>query len=747
MFCKAALSGTVALSALVLANAAHAADADTDSTAVRRSGEDILVVGERTATDGSSGTKTDTPLIETPQSISVITSDTIQDLGLQNLNQALRYVAGVTPEQRGASAEVYDQFKLRGFDVDRYLDGLRVFNSPTGYANPQIDISRVDRYEIVKGPASVLYGSASPGGLVGISSKLPQQQDFYGSIAGTYGSYDLYRVDADVGGRTGQVAYRLYGSANGSHSQTQFGKRERQTISGAVTLFGDSSTSFTVLGNYSHDPYNGNYGVYPAGATLFSNPNGRVSTKFYGGEPGDRFKREQGAATYIFRHDFGGGWVFRSSGRYQYVSSALGIYYTNGPIIAGTNGQVVGRSSYATREKLNAWTFDNQLAGEVQTGDIKHTLLFGADRQVLHGTEAYAFGGGNPINIYNPVYGTNATIPAGDLAAVPPTAFGVFSGFYASRLRQQGLYAQDQMALGGFRLTLSGRYDWARTAQYGSSPPGDTFFYKGTTLYGSAKKDEKFTYRVGGLYVTDFGLSPYVSYSTSFQPNLTLVTDTGAPPFQPARPTTGRQLEGGLKYQPPGTQILLTASVFRITQNDVVVSSPLFVSFQTGRVRSKGVEFEATAPLPYGFNTRLAFSRQSVKTVRDTSFPQRVGLGLVGVGRGNITAYLDWAPKDGQFAGFQIGGDVRHVMSVFAGGIGDTRFPNGLRSPSYTLFDALVSYDLAKMSPRLEGLKLQVNATNLFDKRHLTSCYLDFASDWCWYGTRRTVQGTISYKW
>ena len=727
MLRTAALLGTAALTALSLATVVHAdAAVDTDSNAVIRTGDDILVVGTRTATDSSSGTKTDTPLIETPQSISVVTSDTISDLGLQNLNQSLRYVAGITPESRGASAEVFDQFYLRGFQVDQYLDGLRLFNSPTGYANPQVDISRVDRYEIVKGPASVLYGSASPGGLVAIDSKLPQQQDFYGSVAGTYGSYDLYRADADVGGRTGQVAYRLYGSVNGSHSQTQFGKRRRETVSGAVTLFGNSSTSLTVLGNYSHDPYNGNYGVYPAGATLFANPNGRVSTRFYGGEPGDRFKREQAAGTYIFRHDFGGGWVFRSSGRYQYVSSALGIYYTSGSILPDTDSQVVGRSSYATREKLNAWTFDNQLAGEVQMGDIKHTLLFGADRQVLHATENFAFGGANPINIYNPVYGTNATIPAGDIDAVPPPVFG---GSYASRLRQQGVYAQDQLALGGFRLTLSGRYDWARTA-----------------LYGSAKKDEKFTYRVGGLYLTDFGLSPYVSYSTSFQPNVNLVTNDGVT-FSAAKPTTGRQIEGGLKYQPSGTQILLTASVFRITQNDVVVSSPLFVSFQTGRVRSKGVEFEATAPLPYGFNTRLAFSRQSVKTVRDTAFPQRVGKGLYGVGKGNITAFLEWAPRDGQFAGFQVGGDVRHVMSVFAGGIGDPRFPNGLRSPSYTLFDALVSYNLAKMSPRLEGLKLQVNATNLFDKRHLTSCYLDYQSDWCWYGTRRTVQGTISYRW
>ena len=735
MFRQANLLSIVALATLASADIAHAAEADGAADAeqaVRHRGDDILVIGARTATDGSSGTKTDTPLVETPQSISVVTRATIEDLGLQNLNQALRFVAGVTPEQRGASAEVYDQFSLRGFNAPRYLDGLRVYDSPTGYASTQVDISRIDRYEVVKGPASVLYGQSSPGGLVAISSKLPEQKDFYGSIAATYGSYDLYRIDADVGGVSGPVAYRLYGSANGAHSQTQFGKRERQTISGAVTIGGDTRTSFTVLGNYSHDPYNGNYGVYPASGTLFANPNGKLPTRFYGGEPGDRFKREQAGATYIFKHEFGDGWVFRSLGRYQYVRSELGLYYTTGAPLGSPVDptlHLVGRASYATREAMNAYTFDNQLSGEVSTGAIKHMLLFGTDRQVLHAHENFAFGGGNPIDIFNPVYGANPTIPAGDVGAVPPGAFPVFGGAYASRLRQQGIYAQDQMALGGFRLTLSGRYDWARTSQF-----------------GSVKKDRKFTYRVGGLYLTDFGLAPYVSYSTSFEPNVTTVYNDGVTPGI-ANPSTGRQIEGGLKYQPPGTSILLTASVFRIMQNDVVVSSPTFISFQTGRVRSKGVEFEATAPLPYGFNTRLAFSRQSVKTVADTSFPARVGKGLYGVGKGNITAFLEWSPKDGDFQGFSVGGDVRHVMSVFAGGIGDRRFPNGLRTPSYTVFDALLSYDLAKMSPRLDGLKLQVNASNLFDKRYLTSCYLDFASDWCWYGSRRTVQGTISYKW
>lgn len=698
------------------------------------SDDDVVVTGQKPRSEASGGTKTDTPLIETPQSITVISSQDIAKLGIQNLNQALRFVAGVTPEQRGAAAEVYDQFSLRGFQVPRYLDGLRVFRSPTGYADTQVDVLRIDRYEVVKGPASVLYGQSSPGGLVAVSSKLPLQQDFYGAVSGTYGNYDLYRLDADVGGRSGDVAYRLYGSVNGADTQPNFGKRRRETVNGAMTVGGDGPTSFTLLAAYSHDPYNGNYGVHPASGTFFDNPNGRVPTSFYGGEPGDRFKREQAGLTYIFRHAFGKNWALRSLGRYQYVSAALGLHYVSGfPTDAAQ--RVVPRASYATDEQLNAWTFDNQLTGEVATGALGHGLLFGADRQVLHGREDYAFGTATPIDAYAPLYGTTPTIRPGDTAAVPPGPSGPFAGSYAPRVRQQGVYAQDQLSLGSARLTLSGRYDWARVA--------------GVPPLQAPDRNEKFTYRVGGLYLLPLGFSPYASYSTSFEPQVQRIGNTADPAtLRIADPTEGKQIEAGVKYEPPGTQFLVTAAYFRIDQTNVVTTAPNgLLSTQSGKVRSKGFEFEASGPLPLNFNVKLAFSTQKVRVVEDEN-PARIGQKLFGVGKGNATAFLEWAPRTGPFAGLGIGGDVRYVDKTYAtqGLFTPVERPNGYETPSYTVFDALVRYDLGKVAPRLDGLTLQVNATNLFDKKYLTSCYLDY-SGWCWYGNRRTVQGTIAYRW
>jgi iron complex outermembrane receptor protein len=673
----------------------------------------IVVTGQRPNSQASAGTKTDTPIAETAQSISVISSGTIQGLGLQNLDEALRYVAGVTPDQRGASADVYDLFSLRGFGAPVFLDGLFYVSQSdaTGYAAAQADISRLDRVEVIKGPPSALYGRSGPGGLVAEDSKLPLDRVLYGAAAATYGNFDLYRVDGDIGGRFSDSAlWRVYGSVSGAHDQQQFGVRRRQTVSTAVTLGNGTPTTLTLLAAYSHDPRNGNYGVFPALGTLFRNPAGPISPNFYGGEPNDFFSREQLGVTYILRHDFGGGWAFRASGRYQHVSSRLGLVYVQGAPIdpTMTAPTVFARASYSTDERNNDWVYDNQLTGKLTTGPFQHELLFGADRQVLHFDEKGAFGTATPIDAYNPVYGTMPT---------PMTPAEVPDGFPFQAIthqRQQSVYAQDQISWAGLRLTVSGRQDWARQAGNSSA----------------TQHDSKFTYRVGALYKTSLGIAPYVTYSTSFDPQAATLIDGTL-----AKPSLGKQIEGGVKYQVPDTQVLLTAAYFHIEQTNVLSYDPVsFLATQSGKVRSRGVEVEVKAPLPHGFDAMLAFSRQSVNILEDLD-PNNVGHGLPTVGRGGVSANLEWAPKSGPLKGFAIGGAVRHVDSAYAYGAYNT--------PAYTLFDALTRFDLGLLSDRLRGAQASLNVKNLTNKRYLTGCYVNY--DWCWYGARRTVQGTIGF--
>jgi iron complex outermembrane receptor protein len=708
--------------------AGGAADAAEPETGV------IVVSGNKPLSEASSGTKSAAPLAETPQSISVIDAQQIAGLGLQNLNQTLRFVAGVTPETRGASEDIFDLFKLRGFDAMIYLDGLRQFTSPTGYAAAQTDISRLDRIEVVKGPASVLYGQSTPGGIIAQSSKLPIDRDLYGAIGGTYGTFNLYRLDADIGGKAAPgVLWRLYGSVNGADVQQKFGKRERQTVSGAVTLGAGSSTTLTLLGNYSHDPYNGTYGVFPALGTLINNPNGRISSKFDGGESGNRYQRNQAAGTYLFTHHFSDDWAFRASGRLQRVTAKLGLVYASGGLalvngVADPAQRLYSRASYATNERLNAWTYDNQLTGRFQTGPITHNVLIGYDRQLIHSRELYAFGTAPSIDVYAPVYGT-FTVPQ-----TPATVPGGAVGYLGVKALQQGVYAQDQLSWEGLRLTFGGRQDWTRVGSGAGTSPQDV-------LFAAAQKNQKFTWRVGALYKLDMGLAPYVSYATSFQPQTsTILNPDGS--FGQAKPSTGRQFEAGTKYQLPGTEILVTAAWFHIIQNDVVTSNPItFVSYQSGKVRSQGVEVEATVPLPYDFNAKLAFSQQRVRVLEDAD-TARIGKPLETVGKGNLSANLEWAPRDGSLKGLVLGGAIRHVSPVYAG----ISAYDGIarNSPAYTLFDALARYDLGGLNPRLEGVSVAINAANIFNKKYLTSCFANY--NWCWYGNRRTVQGTIGYR-
>lgn len=720
------LLGGIASMLLMSSTPSWATNPDDPQT-VGSSGTDIVVTGAKPVNEASSGTKGDLPIAETPQSISVISSAQIADLGLANLNQALRFVAGVTTEQRGSSAEVYDQFKLRGFDAPQFLDGLKLIGG-AGYLTPQVDVSRLDRIEVVKGPASVLYGQSGPGGLVALSSKLPLDRDLYGAVSGTYGTFDLYRADVDVGGRAGKsVLWRLYGSANGADTQQDFSRRERQTINGAVTVNADHATQLTILAAYSHDPENGSYSVFPASGTFLPNPNGRLPTSRDFGERDNFFRREQASATYILTHRINPDWNIRASGRYQHASSRLGIVYANGALADPTgNTALFSRSSYSTRERADSWVFDNQLHGQVRTGAIKHDLLFGVDYQTGHASTVNAFGSGTVLNGYAPVYGTMVVPRQPELV---PDNFGINSA--KPRSDQAGVYAQDQISVGGLRVLLSGRQDWAGAR---AAPEA------------ASVENAKFTYRIGALYATSFGLAPYASYSTSFEPNGTFrASQTG--PLQVAKPTEGKQIEAGAKYTVPGTAILVTAAWFRIDQSNIIVSNPVTqISTQGGKYRSTGVEVEATAPLPYGFNAKLAFSRQKVRNIKDAN-PANIGTGILGVGRGGTSANLEWAPRGGPLAGFAIGGAVRHVDEIYAGTIFDAAFnPIATRqsTPGFTVYDAQMRYELGKMLPQLEGATIGINAANLFDKKYVTTCYLDYG--WCWYGNRRTVQATIGMR-
>ncbi|GBR50259.1 TonB-dependent receptor [Neokomagataea thailandica NBRC 106555] len=670
--------------------------------------ERLVVRGRKPSTVAASATKSDTPIIDTAQSVSVVTRNEMDIRGVLNLNQAIRYIAGVTPDQRGGSITRYDFFALRGFTVPTFLDGLKLQASPTGFASPQTDTSRLERVEVLKGPSSALYGQSSPGGLVALSSKLPTDQRNYGSITATGGSFDLWRVDADQGGYAntdGTVRYRIYGTANGQHSQLSKTGSERFSISPSVMIGGDGPTTLTLLGNYQYDPKNSSYGSQPYVGTLKRASYGYLPRDFYDGDLGyEEFKRYQGALTYIFTQRINNDWSFTSRGRYDNVRTLYESVYGNNIYSAPTT---LTRGAGFARERMQNLAFDNQLRGHVKTGPVNHNIMTGFDYQQSNATETAGFGDAPDLDVLNPNY-----------RQVIPTITDVYD--YLSKPRQYGVYGQDEMTIGR-HLFLNGsiRHDWYHSTAYAAGTRTD-------------QNAQQITWRASALYHFDFGLSPYVSYSTSFEPQSGLVQSGDT--YRQADPSKGKQIEGGTKYQIPGTPVLLTAAGFHIEQTNVLVPvGNLGYNTQSGKVHSDGFELEAHADMYKGLMLDASFSSQRV---HDDSTDRP----LIQSSRGNVSAFAFYSVQKGLLYGAGLGFGIRHMMGTY-GGVSSEY--GDIYVPSYTVFDASARYDLGRANPSLKGWNISASVRNLFDKHFVASCY----SDWCWYGERRNAQASVGYSW
>ncbi|EKS35748.1 TonB-dependent siderophore receptor [Afipia clevelandensis] len=672
-------------------------------------------------------TKTDTPLLETPQSVSVVTKDQVQDQGAQSVQDALRYTPGVSLQGYGANA-FFDGVKLRGFDAPRYLDGLRLPTDSTTFAMPKIEPYGLERIEVLRGPSSGLYGQSDPGGLINMVSKRPTATPHY-DFETTFGNFNYKQGAFDIGGpidKNGEFLYRIVGLGRLADTQTDFMQDNKIFIAPSFTWRPTNDTSFTILSQYQKIDNKGYQQYVPGQVSFLPNPNGPVPYSRYLGEPSvDGYKLEQKMIGYAFEHRFDNNIQFRQNMRYTEVTNDLQSTRSEG--MDPTNPtQSVARSYNYVKASAQNVALDNQLQADFRTGILTHKVLVGAD--YLHQTGSvdyrnqgsiiyFPFGSFPSINAYNPVYG----------AAVP--SFTSLTPFILNdnKIDQVGIYAQDQIKLDRWTLSLTGRQDFVNSELISKAvyPQAGTY----------QRSDSAQTGRVGLNYLFDFGLSPYINYSTSFVPNTGAGLD-----LKPFKPTTGDGKEIGVKFMPNGTNLMLSAALFEINQNNVLTGNPLnpFLSIQTDAARSRGFEFEARGNVTRELEIIAAYTKIDAKVTKSLT-PANVGKYLNGVplDQGSLWAKYTWF--DGSLAGLGIGAGVRYVGESY----GDAT--NSFVLPSYTLFDASVSYDLAYARPDLKGWKAQINATNLANKYYTVSCLTGLP--YCGLGTARTVLGTLKYSW
>ncbi|MDA8485830.1 TonB-dependent siderophore receptor [Pseudomonas resinovorans] len=662
------------------------------------------MVASRTA----AGTKTDTAINEIPRSISVITREQLDSRPTLNLNDSLRYTAGVMSSGYGSDSRA-DWLKVRGFVPTQFLDGLPL---PVGsFANPKIEPWNLERIAVLRGPASSVYGQTPPGGLLDMVSRRPQEEQA-NEVELQAGSNEHKQINFDSTGKiddAGQFLYRVSGTVRDSNTPIDHIPDKRYNIAPSLTWNINEDTRLTFLSQYTRDDTGITGQFLPLQGTKIDSPFGDISHHKNLGEPDwDFYDRTYYALGYSFEHRFNDVWQFRQNLRY--TKSDLEFQAVNvatfNSIDADGN---VNRESGIVDEDISQFAVDNNFQANFSTGELDHTLLLGLDHQRANTNYRWLYGMGvPPINVNNPIYGA-------DMSGVTYFTMQDFN----QKTHQTGLYIQDQIALDNWRLTLGGREDWVHT--------GTEFFNKNDAT--NTQRDAAFSGNVGLSYLFDNGITPYFSYAESFQPAMGANVDSTVS-FEP---TEGKQYEVGIKYQPPGTDAMLTAAVYDLNQTNVSVTEGS-VTRQIGELEIRGLELEATADVTENLKLVASYSYTDSEIQKGPDKGNR----MAQVPRNQATAWADYTWHSGVLDGFGVAGGVRYVGDSY----GNTANTWLGHTGSYTVYDASVHYDLGRLDSSLRGVSVAVDAKNLFNKEYLSTC----DGYWCYYGDERTVVGSVNYK-
>jgi iron complex outermembrane receptor protein len=663
------------------------------------------------AKQNASATKTDTPIVETPQSISVVTADQISDQKATSIADALTYTPGVSM-QSPAFSRMVDDVMMRGFNVatgngGMLRDGMKYQSNVYDGGQEPYGLERV---EVLRGASSMLYGQLTPGGIVNAISKRPMQTPLH-EVNVEYGSYDRKQVSGDFSGPLnddGTLLYRLTGLFRDADNWVEQTPDDKVYIAPALTWQPDAATSLTVLANYQH------VNTRFATPLLYSDVStGRIPRDLFLGEPEfDRYKGDVYSIGYDFRHEFDDGLKLHHSARY-YASDVKWDYMQAN--LAPVMGSELYRRASLRYEKAYGVTSDTSLEKTFDLGASEHTVLAGFDYYRRgYDTHRYRGTGFVPLDIDDPVY-----------SGYPDIDFGTDRG-NDNKSDQIGFYLQDQIKFNDkWIVLLGGRYDWSDSTSLS--------YQSGKT---TEQKDDALTGRAGLVYLFDNGIAPYVSISQSFAPQI----GTDAVSGNAMQPNEGIQYEAGVRYQPEGSNLLLSAAVYDLSQTNVVSYDGSGNPYQIGKVRSRGIELEARAEFGnLGIIGAYAYTDAKIlNSANDWEIDQQVDM----VPYHTFSLWADYRMDDLGLEGLKIGGGLRYVgktnMNDSEDILGSTE-----HVPGYLLADAMASYDFAAIDKKFEGTSLTVNVRNLFDKEYFTCA----GSTGCRYGEPLTATATLSYKW
>lgn len=658
----------------------------------------VEVTARGAEVSGSVG-KTSIQLLETPQSISVVTREQLTAQSPVNVAEALRYAPGVRAEQYGFDARG-DWASVRGGSTTQFLNGMRnLFGS---YNNVRPEPFALEQIEVMRGPSSILFGQGGFGGIVNLVTKRPQTSP-RGEAMVQAGSFGRKQFGIDLtgpAGNSGKLFYRLVGVGRDSGTQVNHVPDDRLLAAPALTWRPAASTRLTLLGNFQEDRMGSSVGFFPWRGTVQPHPFGRIHPATFISEPGfDEYLSGARAGGYLFEQQFRRTWTIRQNFNYSHSRVSYQTLYPAFAPRPGFNSddRTINRVIYVNKPTANSPTFDTNAEARFRTGFVRHTFLAGFDFQQASITGVTGFASATPIDVFAPVYGSYS-IPA-------------LAPFAKSRQRQRGVYAQDQLKVGEHWSAMLGiRRDQAEAETAGNA---------------ASKLDSGATTgRAGIVYSTGKGWAPYLSYTESFLPV------AGFNFFnEPFKPQRGKQWEGGIKFEAPNGRVLAAAALFDLRETNRRMPDPGNPrnSIQAGEAHSRGGELEFRAKLASGLDAIASYSYNLARVSRGASADLGKRLPTMPLHLASIWLTRSWTL--GSATRLFVGPGVRYTGSSFDGN-------DALRTPGYTLFDATAALERGPW-------RFNLNGANLADKTHLTAC---LARGDCFYGSRRNIAAGAAYR-
>jgi iron complex outermembrane receptor protein len=623
-----------------------------------------------------------------PNSTAVISSKDAETIGSRKLDQALQYQAGIVSEPFGSDNKV-DWFKIRGFDASISVDGAPT--TPNGFFVGKTEIFGVESIEVLKGANSLVFGAANTGGVVNLITKRPKKERAL-AVNTEFGNRDKLGLGVDfndTANADGSVYYRLVGQVRQEDGMQHETEMKSYYFAPSMTIDFSKQTALTLLTSIQREDGTPTNGFMPGYGSLIDTPYGRIDRRTNLGEPDfDHLKRTQGTAGWQLRHDFATDWSFTQNYKYTRVD----LNQQNVFAYSSDNNREALRGYSYTQGDMRSQFIDNRVSGRVKLDQVTFTPTFGVDYLESDTVGLNnGFGLAPNLDMFAPVYGA---------------PFAVTASAYEQHLRQLGVYASTQMQVGSaWNFNAGLRHDRAEN--------------KVAQGYDVSHN----SLNAGVMYVTEFGIAPYLSYSESFRP--TVGVDGANNPYVPYE---GKQTEVGVKFEPDwlngGT---MTVAYFELEEKNALAADASNVQRQIGKRTNHG--FELQGDFKVLRNTAIKASYTHNDSNQDVSLTRNVRTPLIPNNQASVWVNQH-VPLSGANSGLTAGLGVRYNGST----VDEVYYP-GREVPSYTLLDLMLRYDINRQ------WAVQFNARNLTDKTYLSGC--DF---YCYYGGSRTLDLQLQYR-